>query len=329
MILAGDIGGTNARLAFFDAKNGRLKLVSEAEYPSRRYRGLEEIVSNFVHDGGADVDAACFGIAGPVRNGRAQVSNLPWVVESARLARELRVQSTFLINDLEASAWGIGELEQADLLTINKGSGDGSGNQAVIAAGTGLGEAGLFWDGRRHHVFACEGGHADFGPRNELEVELLQFLMKTYGRVSYERVLSGPGLVNIYHFLRETGRGEEPRWLAEKMALGDPAAVISHAAMEGSCPLCEQALDIFVSIYGAEAGNLALKLLATGGVFVSGGIAPKIFPKLNSKNFLQAFVDKGRMLPLLEAMPVHVVANPNAGLLGAARCAVASAARMI
>lgn len=329
MILAGDIGGTNARLAFFDANNGRLKLVSEAEYPSRQYRGLEEIVNTFVHAEREGVDAACFGIAGPVRNGRAQVSNLPWVVESARLARELQVESTFLINDLEANAWGIGELEQGDLLTINKGAGDGLGNQAVIAAGTGLGEAGLFWDGRRHHVFACEGGHADFGPRTELEVELLQFLMKTYGRVSYERVLSGPGLVNIYQFLLEIKHGDQPKWLAEKMALGDPAAAISHAAMEGSCPLCEQALDIFVSIYGAEAGNLALKLLATGGVFVSGGIAPKIFPKLNSKIFLQAFVDKGRMLPLLEAMPVHVVANPNAGLLGAARCAVANAARTI
>jgi glucokinase len=329
MILAGDIGGTNARLAFFDANNGRLKLVSEAEYPSRQYRGLEEIVTIFVHSESEGVDAACFGIAGPVRNGRAQVSNLPWIVESARLARELQVESTILINDLEANAWGIGELDQADLLTINKGTVGSSGNQAVIAAGTGLGQAGLFWDGLKHHVFACEGGHADFGPRNELEVELLEFLMKSFGRVSYERVLSGPGLVNIYHFLRETKRGEEPKWLAEKIASGDPAAAISHAAMEGSCPLAEQALDIFVSIYGAEAGNLALKLLATGGVFVSGGIAPKIFPKLNSKNFLEAFVDKGRMRPLLEAMPVHLVANQNTGLLGAARCAVANAARMV
>lgn len=329
MILAGDIGGTNARLAFFDAKNGRLKLISEAAFPSREYPGLEEIVTTFVHGGGTEVDAACFGIAGPVRNGRAQVSNLPWIVESSRLARELQLESTFLINDLEASAWGIGELDKTDLLTINPGAGDASGNQAVIAAGTGLGEAGLFWDGRKHHVFACEGGHADFGPRSELEVELLQFLMKSFGRVSYERVLSGPGLVNIYHFLRETKRGQEPKWLAEKMALSDPAAVISQAAMEGSCPLCEQAMDIFVSIYGAEAGNLALKLFATGGVFISGGIAPKIFPKLNSKIFLQAFVDKGRMLPLLQSMPVHVVANPNAGLLGAARCAVANAARMV
>jgi len=328
MILAGDIGGTNARLAFFDANNGRLKLVSEAEFPSRQYPGLEEIVSTFMHAEPEGVDAACFGIAGPVRNGRAQVSNLPWVVESARLARELKLDATFLINDLEANAWGIGALEEADLLTINPGTGNGSGNQAVIAAGTGLGEAGLFWDGRKHNVFACEGGHADFGPRTDLELELLRFLMASFGRVSYERVLSGPGLVNIYHFLRETGHGEEPKWLAEQIAAGDPAPVISQAAMDGTCALCEQALDIFVSIYGAEAGNLALKLLATGGVFVSGGIAPKIFPKLNSKIFLDAFVDKGRMRPLLEAMPVNVVVNQNTGLLGAARCAVANAARV-
>lgn len=326
MILAGDIGGTHARLAFFQADNGYLKLVSETSFASREYSGLEIIVSTFLDQQHLGVDAACFGIAGPVRNGRAEVSNLPWIVESSRLAREIKVGCTFLINDLEASAWGIGALNAEDLLILNEGALGAKGNQAVIAAGTGLGQAGMFWDGRQHHVFACEGGHTDFGPRNDLEVNLLEYLLAKFGRVSYERVLSGPGLVNIYQFLRDTGRGEEPEWLTEKLAIGDPAATISTAALSGQSRLCEQTLDIFVSIYGAEAGNLALKVLATGGVFVSGGIAPKILPKLKEEKFREAFLDKGRMRPLLEAMPVRVIVNENTGLLGAARCAVVKSA---
>jgi glucokinase len=322
MILAGDIGGTHSRLAFFDATDGRLKLVSEAAYPSREYPGLEPIVSSFIDRESAKVDAACFGVAGPVREGRVQVSNLPWTVESSSLAQELKVRTTFLINDLEASAWGIGGLEPNDLLTIHPGNGAASGNRAVIAAGTGLGEAGMFWDGRCHHVFAGEGGHADFAPRGDLQIELLRHLAGIFGRVSYERVLSGPGLINIYHFLRDTGRGEEPRWLSEQMAATDPAAAISSAALEGRSPLCERALDLLVSIYGSEAGNLALKIMATGGVFLSGGIAPKILPMLTGNTFREAFLDKGRLRPLVESIPVYVIVNENAGLLGAARCAV-------
>lgn len=322
MILAGDIGGTYSRLAFFDANNGRLKLVSEAAYPSREYPALEPIVSSFIDRESAKVDAACFGVAGPVREGRAQVSNLPWTVESSSLAHELKVRTTILINDLEASAWGIGGLEPGDLLTIHPGDSAASGNRAVIAAGTGLGQAGMYWDGRQHQVFACEGGHADFGARGELQIELLRYLSAKFGRVSYERVLSGPGLVNIYRFLIDSGRGEEPKWLAEQMAQGDPAAAISQAALQGRCAVCEHALEIFVAIYGAEAGNLALKLLARGGVFLSGGIAPKILAKLTGRTFIEAFLDKGRMRPLLESIAVHVIVNENAGLLGAARCAI-------
>ncbi|HET7209772.1 MAG TPA: glucokinase [Terriglobales bacterium] len=325
MILAGDIGGTHARLAFFHANNGTLRLVTEAAYPSREYPGLEQIVSKFVAKEDEPVDAACFGIAGPVFNGRAQVSNLPWTVETARLAEELKLPLTFLINDLEASAWGIGALDVGDLYTLNTGAVSAVGNQAVIAAGTGLGQAGRFWDGRRHQVFACEGGHTDFGPRNELEIELFCYLAAKFGRVSYERVVSGPGLVNVYHFLRDTGRGDEPDWLKQSLASGDPGAVISKAALEGKSPLCEQTVEIFVSLYGAEAGNLALKMLSSGGVFLTGGIAPKILPKLGGPCFMNSFLDKGRMRPLLEAMPVYVVMNENAGLLGAARCAAARA----
>jgi glucokinase len=327
MILAGDLGGTHARPAFFQANNGHLQLVNESAFLSRNVPGLEAIISTFIGSKPQGVDAACFGIAGPVRNGRAEVSNLPWIVESSRLANELKVRSTFLINDLEASAWGIGVLDRDDLLTLNEGTVTASGNQAVIAAGTGLGQAGMYWDGRQHHVFACEGGHTDFGPRNELEVELLKYLMQKFERVSYERVLSGPGLVNINEFLRDTGRAEEPPWLAEALSVGDPAATISKAALEKRSRLCELALDILVSVYGAEAGNLALKVLATGGVYVSGGIAPKILPKLKDGKFREAFLDKGRMRPLLETIPVRVIVNENTGLLGAARCAVVKSAR--
>ena len=329
MILAGDIGGTHARLAFFQANNGHLKLVSETAFRSRDFPGLEAIVSAFLDHEPQGVDAACFGIAGPVRNGRAEVSNLPWVVESSRLANELKLRSTFLINDLEASAWGIGILDRGDVLTLNEGTSSAVGNQAVIAAGTGLGQAGMYWDGRQHHVFACEGGHTDFGPRNELELELLKYLMEKFERVSYERVLSGPGLVNIYHFLRDTGRAEEPPWLVKEMSIGDPGATISNMALEGRSPLCEQALDMFISIYGAEAGNLALKVLAVVGIYVSGGIAPKILPKLKDGRFREAFLDKGRMRPLLEAVPVRVIVNENTGLLGAARCAVIKSAKAL
>jgi len=323
MILAGDIGGTHSRLAFFDVSNGALRLVSASVFPSREYRGLDEIVSQFVSDSHLHPEAACFGIAGPVRNGRVETSNLPWIVESKKLASELKLETTLLINDLEASAWGIATLQAKDIVPLNPGKTNATGNQGVIAAGTGLGEAGLYWDGSEHRIFACEGGHADFAPRTELETELLHYLVARFGHVSYERVLSGPGLVNVFHFLRDTGHGTQPQWLCEEMAKGDAAAAISRGAIEGRCGLCEQALDLMVSVYGAEAGNLALKLMATGGIYLAGGIAPQILPKLSGQLFLQAFGSKGRMQPLLESIPVSVITNDRTALQGAARCAAA------
>jgi len=319
MILVGDIGGTNARLAYFDVVKGKLALVSVTIFPSRNFSSLDEIAAKFVDTMGVTPDVACFGIAGPVLNGRVETSNLPWVIEASKLSQEIGVKNVLLINDLEATAWGICALDEKDLVTLNAGEGV-LGNQAVIAAGTGLGEAGLYWDGGRHHVFACEGGHTDFAPRNELEMDLLHYLTAQFGRVSYERVLSGPGLVNIFHFLRDTGRGTEPKWLTDEMHETEPAVAISRAAMEGKCSLCAQTVDIFVSIYGAEAGNLGLKMLATGGVFLAGGIAPKLLSKLAEPFFMQAFLDKGRMRPLMEAMPVHVITNDKIALLGAAQC---------
>ena len=321
MILAGDIGGTHARLAFFQSQNGHLTPVAEGVFPSRDHSGLDEIVGQFVADQSLRPDVACFGVAGPVRNGKVETSNLPWTVEASRLAGELRLPSAMLINDLEANAWGIASLEEQDLVALNRVKGMPVGNQAVISAGTGLGEAGLFWNGNGYEIFASEGGHCDFAPRTELELELLRYLVARFGHVSFERIVSGPGLVNVYDFLRDTHRGEEPPWLTEELAQADPAATISRAAVAGKSDLAEHALDLWISIYGAEAGNLALKLMATGGVFLGGGIAPKLVSKLSGPLFMQAFVSKGRLQPLLESIPVKVITNDKIALFGAARYA--------
>jgi len=325
MILAGDIGGTNARLAFFNVLDGRFDLVSASIFPSREYSGLDKIVTEFVSSSSVHPETACFGVAGPVRDGKVETSNLPWIVESTRLASELNIEKALLINDLEATAWGIAALDAKDLVTLNQIKEPAIGNQAVIAAGTGLGEAGLYWDGEQHHIFASEGGHTDFAPRNDLEVELFCHLTKRFGHVSFERILSGPGLINVYEFLRDSKRGTEQKWLRDEMAQEDPAAAISRAGMEGKDPLSEQAVDIFVSVYGAEAGNLALKTKSTGGLYVAGGIAPKMLAKLTTPAFIKAFMEKGRMQHLMETIPVHIITNDKLALLGAARCAVTPA----
>ena len=324
MILAGDIGGTNARLAYFQPSNGHLKLVSERVFPSREHKELGEIAVKFVEESGTRPDVACFGIAGPVRHGRVETSNLPWVVEQSELAKQLHVPATFLINDLEASAWGVGGLDDSDLVPLNNVKEKAVGNQAVIAPGTGLGEAGLFWDGSRHRVFACEGGHTDFAPINDLQIELLRFLRARFGHVSYERILSGPGLVNVYEFLRASGNDSENQELRHEIAAGDAAAAISKAAMNRTSILAEKSLELWIAVYGAEASNLALKVMATGGLFLAGGISPKILSRLQDSLFMQNFLDKGRMRALIEAIPVCVVTNDKAGLLGAARCAAQS-----
>lgn len=328
MILAGDIGGTNARLALYEIKDGHYNLSKLAIFPSQRYSGLDEIVAEFVRTSGIQPVQACFGIAGPVTNGRVEASNLPWIVEARKLALELNLAETTLINDLEATGWGIGALSPSDLVPLNKilEKDDVQGNQAIIAAGTGLGEGGLYWDGKRHHVFASEGGHSDFAPVDDIQLELFQYLRARYGgHVSNERILSGPGLVNVFEFLRDTRRGQVPEWLVAEMVETDAAAAISHAGLAGKCPMCEQALDIFVSAFGSEAGNLALKLKATGGVFLAGGIAPKILPKLTQPMFLEAFLAKGRLRHLMEIMPIQVITNDKLALLGAARCAYVEA----
>jgi glucokinase len=319
MILAGDIGGTNTRLAFIEAKDDGLQILFEKTFQSRERTSLEAVLVEFLSLHSCDLTRASFGIAGPVRNGRCEATNLPWVVDSKTVAKRLGLKCVGLINDLEANAYGIAALQSKDFVILNKGARIARGNRAIISAGTGLGEAGMYWDGEVHRPFASEGGHADFAPRNHLEMELLDYSLNRYRRVSYERLISGPGLVQVYQFLRDTGKGEEPPWLAEKLRHDDQAPVISQHAMDGKSPLCGQALELFASLYGAEAGNLALKLMATGGVYLGGGIAPRIILKLKEPVFMNAFTAKGRLKPLLDDIPVRVIMNPKTALLGAAR----------
>ncbi len=322
MILAGDIGGTNARIGFFEVEQRRLKRVYEHVYPTREHPNLESAVATFIDQYRVKPVAACFGIAGPVRGGRlAQMPNLKWVVEADNLERLIGIRSVTLVNDLEADAYGVGALEPSDFASLNDGRADSSGNQGVIAAGTGLGEAGLYWDGKTHRPFACEGGHVDFGPGDELQTEMLAYLRREFRHVSWERAIAGPGLFNVYRFLRDTGRGKEPAWLRDELTHEDPSAHIARLGLESRSEICVLALDIFVSMYGSEAGNLALKLMTTGGIFIGGGIAPKILRKLQEGGFMAAFVRKGRSEHLLQHIPVRVILNDKSALLGAARAA--------
>jgi glucokinase len=325
MIIAGDIGGTKTNVALFEARGRELgRIVVQQSFPSGGYNSLEAILEDFVAAHKPDaVTSACFGVAGPVVRGRVEATNLAWKVSDESLARALNLRSVQLINDLEATAFGLGELSPEQLYTLNEGEADPSGHRALIAAGTGLGMAGIFNDGGRFIPMPSEGGHMDFAPRNEREFEMLSYLHeKVGGRVSYERVLSGLGLFNIYSFLRDRGYGEEPAWLAEEISNGDPTAVVSRAGLEGRCELAATTLQMFVEIYGAMAGNLALLLKATGGLYVGGGIAPKILDKLKDGTFMRNYGDKGRMSGLVMSIPVRVILDDKTALYGAGRRAL-------
>ena len=322
MILAGDIGGTSTRLAFFEAHGPRVTPAAISVFRSRDFAGLNDAVRQFTATTTIPIQAACFGIAGPVVDGRSAPPNLPWIVDAAELAAQLELPSVGLLNDLEANAYAIGGLEPEDFVALDSGLPTRAGNAAIISAGTGLGEAGIYWDGTVLRPFASEGGHADFAPRDEVEAALLQHLVKRYGHVSYERVLSGPGLYNIYEFLRERAGGEESDWLTEAIRTQGGQAAVSNAGLAGTSRLCVRALELFASFYGAEAGNLALKMMAIGGVYVGGGIAPKILPKLQDGTFMAAFTDKGRMRTLMDTIPVRVIRNDKTALIGAARWAM-------
>lgn len=331
MVLAVDVGGTKTLVALFDARGGALALARLETYPSREHGSLEEILARFLA-GGARPTHAGFGVAGPVIGGKARITNLPWVIDAAALASALGLPRVALVNDLEANAWAVLRLGPGDLALLKPGQAAPDGSVAVVSAGTGLGEGALLRFGGRAFALASEGGHADFAARGELEIALLRHLAAEFGHVSYERILSGPGLFNVYRFLRDTGRGEEPAWLAREIADGDPSAAVARAAAAGRSALCELALQTFLGVYGAEAGNAALRVVATGGVYLGGGIAPKLLglfrdaEPARAARFLGAFhdgfVDKGRFRPMVEALPVQVIMNDRAALLGAAHAAL-------
>ncbi|MFZ1576552.1 MAG: glucokinase [Chromatiaceae bacterium] len=317
-VLVGDVGGTKTVLALAERVHGRLHLDRELRLPSGDFASLEDLVRHYLAETGLAPDRAAFAVAGPVRDGHSEITNLPWIIDSRRLGVAFGWRDVGLLNDLEAVAWGIPALGPEDLAVLHPGEEGAQGNACVIAAGTGLGQAGLFWDGQRHHPFATEGGHGDFAPATAQEEVLLGWLCQRYGHVSWERLVSGLGLRNIYEFLLSQ-EAQGPGGSLRSEAGEDLGAAIAAGAASGTCPLCVATMALFVRLYGREAGNLALKHMALGGVYLGGGIAPKNLDLLRGPDFLAAFLDKGRMAPLLRRMPVKVILNPHTPLFGAAR----------
>ena len=347
MILAGDSGGTKTHLALYEWTTERIDPLRLETFLSADYGSLDEMLTEFLAPPRPPIaidqlervsqedaspfpgtpvapltlDAACFGVAGPVFQNHSRTTNLPWVVDGPALSKQFDIRHVQLLNDLEAMAHGILLLRPDELVTLNVGT-PPTHKQAIalIAAGTGLGESILFWDGTAYRPMPSEGGHTDFAPNSDQEIELLRYIRSQYLHVSYERLVSGPGLVAIYEYLRDAKKNE-PTWLAEKIKAGDAAAEIAEAGLKGQAEIAKQALDLFASIYGAEAGNLALKAMAINGVYVGGGIAPKLLAKLKDGDFMKAFINKGRYKRLMSQIPVHVVMNQKTGLLGAATMA--------
>jgi glucokinase len=318
-LLAGDVGATKTILGIYSADKGPQEPLAEATFSSAEYPGLAALVGAFLTQAKLAVEDACFGVAGPVINGQATISNLSWRLDQARLKRELKLKSMILINDVEATAQAVPLLRPEELHCLNKGEEIQGGTKAVIAPGTGLGEAFLFWDGARYCAHASEGGHVDFAPSNALEDDLLNHLRDEWGHVSYERVCSGMGLPILYAYLRESGYAEEPTWLAQQLAeTDDPTALIVEAALEQNTQLCVGALDLFCSILGAEAGNLALKVMALGGVYLGGGIPLRIIAALEKGPFIKAFRYKGRLAEVMARIPVYIILDPRIALIGAA-----------
>ena len=321
MFLVGDIGGTKTNIAILEQQNGRFKTLYEKSFISNNYDSLRTIVDKVINEelkNKFNLSHACFGVAGPIKDGLCDATNLPWLVDSKKIADLLNLphNNVCLLNDLEAAAYGIEVLEDKDVFVLNEGSSQKNRTLALISAGTGLGESIIFWDGQKYRPSPSEGGHTDFAPRNKIEIDILNYLITKYGRISYERILSGPGLLNIYNFFKDTAYQNTPEWLIERFKKENPSAVISDTAMSKKDICCEKALDLFVSVYGAEAGNLALTAMAVGGVYIGGGIAPKILDKLKEGSFMQAFTHKGRLSVLISHIPVKVILNDKVPLLG-------------
>lgn len=333
MILAGDVGGTKVHLALYDFASGQLHAIRDRKFPAHEFHSLDEVVNKFLSGdeqtpatNREEITAACFGCPGPVRDGRLKLTNLPWILDQRELSKALSIKYVYLINDLEANGYGIPELAPDMIYTLHEGDENATGHRGLVSAGTGLGEALLIWNGKKHYPIPSEGGHCDFAARSNREIAMLDYLRnKLKGRVSFERVVSGLGLKNIYGFLRDVEKLDEPKWLCDRMAAEDPNIVIGECAEDGSSSICFETMKIFASAYGAEAGNLALKVLATGGIYLGGGIAPKRLKTMENGFFMQAFLDKGRMSALLQSMPVRIILDDTCALLGAAAYAEARA----
>ena len=318
MLLAGDIGGTKTVLALISEGKGARQPIHEARYPSDDYPSLEAIISEFLTVTKATVTRASFGVAGPVVEGRAQITNLPWLIDTAVICQQFDIPAVRLLNDLEAIATAVPHLEASDLVTLNEGVRKPQGAIGIVAPGTGLGEAFLVWNGRSYEAHPSEGGHTAFGPTNDEQMALLTYLRQHFHHVSYERVCSGVGIPNIYAYCRDNGRYHEPQWLRSEIeATEDPTPVIVNAAVKRQVDICTATLDLFMEVLGDEAGNMALTVLATGGIYLGGGIPPRILPQLKASNFLQAFQNKGRFSPMMAQVPIYVITNSQAGLYGA------------
>jgi glucokinase len=317
-VLVGDIGGTKTALGLAHVHREQVALEAIREYPSAHFDSLDAVVRGYLKECGFAARFGAFAVAGPVAGRRSLATNLPWALDADAMERSLGLDGVALLNDLEATAWGLEVLGPDDLAEIHPGE-PTAGNRCIVAAGTGLGQAALFWDGVRHHPFATEGGHADFAPSDALESELLASLRAIFGHVSWERLVSGQGIRNIYRFLSELRGGEAPDSVRAALDGGDAAAAIAQAAERALCPVCVETMALFFRLYGREAGNVALKQMARGGVYLAGGIAPKNLDALRRSAFLDGFFDKGRLQPLMRAMPVHVIVQSSTPLIGAAR----------
>ena len=315
IVLAGDIGATKTNLALFKAQGNTIVALAEKEFHSKEYKNITEMTENFLRETPVP-DTVCFGVAGPVINGRAKLSNILWDIEGPQLARHFKIKKVMLLNDLEANAYGLAMLTKKDVTSIQSSKNASQGNIALISPGTGLGEAGLYWDGRYYHPFATEGGHCDFAPRDEFDFELYNFLKKKFGHVSWERLICGPGILNIYNFLKLKKKRKEPEWLMKKMKVGDAAAIISQYV--GKSAICNETMEHFIRYLACESANLVLKFKATGGLFIGGGIAPKIISLFNNNHFNDSFCQSGRLNYLLEKVTIKIIVNTQTALLGAA-----------
>lgn len=323
MILAGDIGGTKTNLALFEFEDNNLKQIVSKQYVSKDFDSFMDIIEKFKEESSLEkIDALCIGVAGPIIDERCRTTNLPWDIRAKDLKKYFDIESVKLLNDLEATAYGMLYLQDDEFVDLNPTGRKNKGNIAVIAAGTGLGEAILYYDGNSYHPIGTEGGHCDFAPISSQQDELLTWLRKRYpGHVSYERIASGMGIPTLYEFLCETNFAPQPQAMLSLQDNQDKSATISKCALEQNDPLCMEVLRLFAEIYAAEAGNLALKSMALGGVYIGGGIAPKILPVIKTEYFLNAFASKGRFEELLRAMPLKVSLNQETALIGAARFA--------